>query len=143
MWSLRKNAPRVLQRPARVIGEILIFIASLTLLAASLTAAAGLMPWYQLTLSVAGSVVLVSGQWLQIGVTVGLVALTLYQQAKAGALLDDATAEPDLPVWQRPLAGQSGPAAPSMLQDPQEIDAALAELTQRKPSFSRQFRNLA
>ncbi len=143
MWSVSEVTPSFFKHPFRMLAEISVFCAALVMLAASLAAGAGLLPWVELSLSIAGKVVLKSGEWLQVSATAFLIVLTLFQQKTSDeysqdmAEIRDPQAQPQTGHPPKPLPetntfpdhpGFLEPAWRSALQNSQEIDDAIATL---------------
>ena len=78
-----RSALRVAQTSAQQAFEGLIVLLALGLVAASVAAAMGVLPWPELSLAFGGTSVAQAGMWVQLGVTVLVVALTFYLPANS------------------------------------------------------------
>jgi hypothetical protein len=78
-----RSALRLAQETAQQMFEGLIILLALGLVAASIAAGLGLLPWPQISLSFGGQPIQSAGMWLQLALTVLMVALTFYLPANA------------------------------------------------------------
>jgi membrane protein implicated in regulation of membrane protease activity len=81
MKERRAGAWMMARDSLAAVAKGLVVLAALTLVAASIAAAAGLIPWPQVALFFGGQALPMAGMWLQLGLTALLVMLLFYLPA--------------------------------------------------------------